>query len=74
MFSTLLARRNMTSMESSVLISHLIIVFRLRPLSYTDTDIFILLCARNQKDSLLNIRLVSQSSELTPGNILSFSL
>ena len=32
------------------------VVFRLRPLSYTDTDMFILLCTLNQKDSLLNIR------------------
>ena len=32
-------------------------LLRLRPLSYTDTDMFILLCTLSQKDSLLNIRL-----------------
>ena len=37
-------------------------MFRLRPLSYTDTDMFILLCTLSQKDSLLNIRLVGQTS------------
>ena len=31
-------------------------MFRLRPLSYTDTDLFILLCTLQQRDSLLNIR------------------
>ena len=29
---------------------------RLRPLSYTDTDLFILLCTLQDRDSLLNIR------------------
>ena len=45
------------------------VVFRLRPLSYPDTDMFILLCALNQKDSLLNIRLVRPSELITGGNI-----
>ena len=48
----------MTCRDSWILVDNLIsFLLRLRPLSYTDTDMFILLCTLSQKDSLLNIRL-----------------
>ena len=52
-------------MSLTVTFSSIIAMIRLRPLSYTDTDLFILLCTLDNKDSLLNIRSV-------PLTLLSF--
>ena len=53
-------------MSLTVTFSSIIAMIRLRPLSYTDTDLFILLCTLDNKDSLLNIRSVPSHIALLP--------